>query len=127
MHLFVYGTLMRGGWLNKYLEKAEFLGEAVTMEARFDLHTNGSFPCLIEGTHKVEGELYDITPEQLKVLDRAEGYPNLYQRDTIPLGEYGAVEAIAYTYHDFHMAEHKRYKGPLIRQDEEANTKRWVG
>lgn len=127
MHLFVYGTLKRGGALNRLLKDAEYMGEAITHEACFDLDTGGSYPRLVDGLYKVKGELYNVDSETLARMDRAEGYPHLFDRNTVSLGQDAAVDALVYTYHDYHPAVEKRYKGPLIGTDGILNAKYWVG
>lgn len=89
---FVYGTLMRGMSNHKILiqEAIESIEPAVVENKDLYIHECGRFPCMLEGTGKVVGEIVTIKPEYLnisiKLLDRLEGYygpnndMNLYHR-----------------------------------------------
>jgi gamma-glutamylcyclotransferase (GGCT)/AIG2-like uncharacterized protein YtfP len=67
--MFLNGTAMRGGALHHLLGEAEFLGPTQTA-ARYRFHAvAGSYPALEDvgaGGASVEGELYDMTYEQLR-------------------------------------------------------------
>lgn len=84
-YVFVYGTL-RKNERNHYLLKGSTLiaGQACTKGELFD--TGASYPAMKESTTKmVYGELYLVSEEQLRVLDRLEGYDperqhNLFDR-----------------------------------------------
>lgn len=79
MLIFVYGTL-RGG--HPYMGDAEFVAEAKVKDyTLFDL---GSFPAMIpkQGSHVV-GEVWNIDPDYIEVLDRFEG--GAYIRRRIPV------------------------------------------
>lgn len=89
---FVYGTLMRGMCNHKILaQKAiENIEPAVVEGKDLYIHKCGIFPCMVEGTGKVFGEIITIKLEYLdtsiKLLDKLEGYygpnndKNLYHR-----------------------------------------------
>lgn len=72
--IFVYGSLKRGYALHHLLNAATALGTART-QPLYRLFDLGSYPGLVEWPDGVEvvGELYEVTAEQLKVLDEAEG------------------------------------------------------
>lgn len=77
--VFSYGTLMRGqrADLRNYFG-GEFIGEH---EVQGTLYSLGTFPYLVlKGDNSVKGELFSVTPDQLKEIDEYERYPNLYQR-----------------------------------------------
>jgi gamma-glutamylcyclotransferase (GGCT)/AIG2-like uncharacterized protein YtfP len=79
--LFVYGTLLRGFPLHKYLRKGgvRYLGKAKIHGRLYDL---GQFPGALPSespAEEIEGELYELSDptEQLKELDEVEEfYPN---------------------------------------------------
>lgn len=98
LHLFVYGTLMRGGCRHELLAGQHFLGVARTVP-RYALYDLGAYPglvrCITDGG-VVEGELYEIDVGLLPALDRAEGAPELYRREELELADFGL--AFAYIY-----------------------------
>ncbi|UDY80724.1 gamma-glutamylcyclotransferase [Geobacillus phage GR1] len=89
---FVYGTLMSGMSNHNILiqEAIENIEPAIVEKKDLYIHECGRFPCMLEGTGKVLGEIITIKPEYLnisiKLLDRLEGYygldddMNLYHR-----------------------------------------------
>jgi gamma-glutamylaminecyclotransferase len=83
-HLFVYGTLKRGGRLNSHLKDCEFIQEDVTKLKKYKMFSVGDrFPAVTDwkGTCAIKGEIYRVTPEVMKRLDEVEGVPHLYRRD----------------------------------------------
>lgn len=102
--IFVYGTLKRGDVRAAALAGGRFLGEART-EPRYRLYDCGEYPALVgvaageEGV-AVEGEVYEVTPEDLARLDEVEGVTEaLYVRGPIallPPFSQDAVEAYFY-------------------------------
>ncbi|MCM3719052.1 gamma-glutamylcyclotransferase family protein [Fictibacillus phosphorivorans] len=101
--VFVYGTLRKGEKYAYYLNKAECLGENCTIEGTL-YDTGGGYPALLCENSKipVKGELYKITADQLKELDKLEEYEedgthNLYERITVKVTtEDGEKDAIVY-------------------------------
>lgn len=82
--VFVYGTLLRGEVNHGLLADAELLGVHRT-EPRFTLYRLGAYPGLSgAGGTAVRGEVYRVNDAGLKVLDRLEDYPRLYDRILIP-------------------------------------------
>lgn len=83
--VFVYGSLMQGFHNHHRLDGSEFLGRARTVTGGFRMLSLGSFPGLIcyEGGGHVMGEVYEVTAEVLKDLDRLEGYPRFYTRQQV--------------------------------------------
>ena len=75
-NLFVYGTLKRNEGANHFLRDCEFIGEAVSADACFDMKSNnGHFPFIFtNGNNKVGGEVYKCPTEILPYLDSYEGY-----------------------------------------------------
>ena len=82
-HLFVYGTLKRGGSNHLFLGTQKFLGEARTV-AGFTLHSLGDYPGMVRApgdTEGVTGELWSVDDACLAELDRLEGLDEgLYER-----------------------------------------------
>jgi gamma-glutamylcyclotransferase (GGCT)/AIG2-like uncharacterized protein YtfP len=74
--IFVYGVLMRGFDLHRYLSGASFVSPAT---ARGRLYDTGAYPGMIEGDGTVRGELYrfDDIAVALEVLDEIEEYDPL--------------------------------------------------
>lgn len=93
--VFVYGTLKAGYGNNRLLEKAKFIGEAVTQKA-FSLSDCG-FPYMHNGDerHPVRGEIYEIDEEILRNLDILEGVDyGHYSRGTLQAQKLGDGEAV---------------------------------
>ena len=87
MIIFVYGSLKRNKKLSYHLKNALFLGKALTCEKYpMILSKSGWYPYLIEkkgiGCH-IKGEVYNISPKILKILDRIEEVPHYYYRKQI--------------------------------------------
>jgi gamma-glutamylcyclotransferase (GGCT)/AIG2-like uncharacterized protein YtfP len=102
VHLFTYGTLMRGYALHRVLAAAVLEGEGTVQGRLLDL---GSYPGLVEGEGRVRGELYRLPdPELIATVDREEGYN--FQRGpiTVTLGDGRISRAWVY-----------RYRGPRER------------
>ena len=108
MKVFVYGTLKRGLYNHRLLTQAKYLGEGV-------LHDYGVFnmpvgyPGIKEAKGKhVIGEVYEVTDNELRMLDRLEGYSgegnkfNLYDRELVVVNVEGNIkeEAYVYVWHD---------------------------
>jgi gamma-glutamylcyclotransferase (GGCT)/AIG2-like uncharacterized protein YtfP len=74
MQLFVYGSLLRGMSLSSYMEGTRFLGPAYVKADMFYL---GFYPGIINGENIVYGELYEVSQEQLPVIDEVEDYIEL--------------------------------------------------
>jgi gamma-glutamylaminecyclotransferase len=81
MKVFVYGTLKKGFHNHALLENAKFLGWA-TLEGSHVLLDAGFPVCvpLYTGSSKVIGEVYEVTPAEMKRLDRLEGEGRMYHR-----------------------------------------------
>jgi gamma-glutamylcyclotransferase (GGCT)/AIG2-like uncharacterized protein YtfP len=81
--LFVYGTLKRGFWNHYLLDREEFIGEAETKE-KYAMYVSG-IPYVVKGepVSRIKGEVYRVSSETLKLIDRLEGHPNWYRRELI--------------------------------------------
>lgn len=85
--VFVYGTLLSGEPNHRLLARAEFVGEART-EPAFELVDLGAFPAMIPGGRSaIAGEVYTVDGPTLTNLDRLEGHPRFYIRQTIRLDD----------------------------------------
>ena len=94
--VFVYGTLKRGFCNHTLLDEAEFIGEATTVERfGFYLGADDYAPVVEEIPYlyrqpkaaneamTVHGEVWEISPATLWQLDRLEGHPDWYRRESI--------------------------------------------
>lgn len=91
--VFVYGTLKKGHYNHRLLEKARYIGPDVITGSMHDL---GSFPAVILApVGPVHGEVYEVTPEMLRRLDMLEGTPHMYQRTRVSMST--GREAWVYT------------------------------
>ena len=92
--VFVYGTLKRGYGNHQLLAvgRAHFLGTD-TIEG--SMHDLGAFPAVsLEGCGTVYGEVYVVSDETLRALDRLEGTPGFYQRTRVSMSS--GLEAWVY-------------------------------
>ena len=103
-NLFVYGTLKKGGSLHSVLgSSSEFLGVFRTIEDKFDMHDYGCPIMVLEnGSFKIKGELYKVTPEcmaRVTAVECGAGYvPFIVEvnEENYPEGE--PSKAIAFIY-----------------------------
>lgn len=95
----VYGSLRKGMYNHVLMQNAIYLGDSAVQGAT--LYDMGAFPrvALDHGESSVKVEVYEVTEEQLTLLDRLEGYKsptadNFYDRAVVntPYGQ-------AYLYH----------------------------
>lgn len=85
--LFVYGTLMQGEVNHSYLRNAQYMGRILT-KPDYELIDLGYFPALLKkGNDSVHGELYEVDEDTLHRIDRLEGNPHFYYRDTVFLDD----------------------------------------
>ena len=99
----VYGTLKKGGGLDQHLREATFLGNFTT-KPEFTMVNLGWYPGVIHsGTTPIVGEVYEISDETFKMLDRVEGYPTLYTREEIET-PYGVAWMYIYNVHKIDSA-----------------------
>ena len=86
--IFVYGSLKRGYSASSFLAEQRFIAEAHTGPA-YRMFDYGGFPGLVEDSdhgYIVEGEVWEIAPDCLSLLDQYEGLDEgLYIRSTAKL------------------------------------------
>ncbi len=103
MRLFVYGTLKKGMPAHEvFLGNALFLGEAVTVEqyALYEvIDDDHRYPALVlwEHLYSIRGELYEVSEDDLRRIDKYEGAPVWYERVKVLVNCNGRI-AEAYTY-----------------------------
>lgn len=96
----VYGTLRKGCGNDYLLSGARFLGKTLTSNM-YTLRSLGGCPAVDKSvlTHHVVVEVYEVSPEELKRLDRLEGYTSeddyWYNRTLTETVDYGP----AFMYH----------------------------
>lgn len=100
IRVFVYGTLKAGRGNHRLLEKATFDGIAEIGQDNFIMLNLGAYPAIIRSKDgpTIKGETYLVDEATLKRLDWLEGYPNLYNRETILVHreDGSSVEALVY-------------------------------
>jgi gamma-glutamylcyclotransferase (GGCT)/AIG2-like uncharacterized protein YtfP len=111
--LFLYGSLMRGESNAAHLAGAIFVAEARTA-AGYQLHDLGPYPGMRRGQGQVEGELWLVSPRQLRQLDAFEEHPHRYRRERITLE--GGEIAFAYLHCDPEVAPGPRIAGGSWRR-----------
>lgn len=79
MRFFAYGTLKSTHSRGNTLEYS--LG-MLRVSLPYKMVSLGPFPGLVpdENYHQITGELFDISTEELDILDMIEGYPDFYTR-----------------------------------------------
>jgi gamma-glutamylcyclotransferase (GGCT)/AIG2-like uncharacterized protein YtfP len=86
--VFVYGSLKRGERNHHWIAAGTYRGEALLPGAR--LYDLGPFPMAVasdDPADTIAGELYAVTPAMLAALDRFEGVPRLYERQSWRLAD----------------------------------------
>lgn len=86
VYVFVYGTLKRGEANHGVMESAsgEFVSESKL--AGYYMVNTPWYPFAAKSDNDddyIEGELYKVPADKLHILDTLEGYPQLYDRDTV--------------------------------------------
>ena len=87
-HVFVYGSLKIGGWLNGYLKDAKLVRITKTRDPGWSLVNTGQYPAMVVGNAYVKGQVYEIPDALLPHLDHAEGVPHLFKRGRIMLDDW---------------------------------------
>jgi gamma-glutamylcyclotransferase (GGCT)/AIG2-like uncharacterized protein YtfP/lysophospholipase L1-like esterase len=99
VRIFVYGTLKRGGCRCHVLKDQRFIAAAMTV-AKYRMYNTGSYPAMVEDEDgiQVEGEVWEVDDECLRLLDAIEAVPDLYARKTVSLMEPGMDGVQTYIY-----------------------------
>ena len=101
VNVFVYGTLRQGEPFHHLLGEARLIATTRTAP-HFSLVNLGEYPGMIDGgTSAVVGEVFEVGRSLIPILDRYEGYPELYDRRTIILSN--GVSAQTYILHPTHQ------------------------
>lgn len=104
-HVFVYGTLRRGGVNHHVLAGvgARWVANARTAEKRTVIDL-GPYPALLardeaRDAAPIEGELFEVDDDGIEAIDAFEGVPDLYRRERIGVvTEAGPADAWAYVF-----------------------------
>lgn len=101
-HLFVYGTLKKGNGNHRLLERAQFLGNAISADKHYLLHGLAllEFPgAKRDFLAPIKGELYIVpTASEWQRLDRLEGHPRVWRRMIRPFVTEAGREFDAWVY-----------------------------
>jgi len=97
MHkIFVYGTLMAGCGNHRLLKDSKFLQGGRTLP-HFTMISLGGFPGVLpDGKNAIEGEVYEVSDQDLIHLDQLEGHPDWYRRTPTRLQDGTEVEIYLY-------------------------------
>ena len=95
--IFVYGTLLKGRSNYEAFLSPEDLIFRGEIEG-FDMYELGGFPGIVHGKGIVKGEVYSVTPEQLKRINSLEGEGHLYNKELVSVEGYDGDYEDAYVY-----------------------------
>lgn len=102
----VYGTLRKEEGNHFLLEESAYRGRGITKEKGVMYGRGKGFPILRipakegeEGATNIHVEVYEVTPDILRLLDRLEGYPSWYTRTPFKVIRRGRGEVEAFIYH----------------------------
>ena len=98
--IFVYGSLKKNQSAHEFLttHQATFLKEAVTTP-NYHIYSISWFPGMVVDelvSGGVHGEVYEVSDECMRQLDRYEGAPSLFRREEVTLAD--GDTAIAYLF-----------------------------
>lgn len=81
VYLFVYGTLMRNQCNHYIIDCCVFIGRGYTKE-KYSLHMKGNIPFMHddEGISEIYGEIYMVTSDIMKDIDKLECNGDWYTR-----------------------------------------------
>ena len=100
-YIFVYGTLRKELHNNWLLDKDTYICKTTTTNLFYMVATKSKAYPFISNTPilyvspapcKIVGELYDVSPSTLKILDSLEGHPHTYTRHSIDVD--GCLEVV---------------------------------
>lgn len=119
MYLFCYGSLKKGRHNHGYLADSTFVGNFITSDA-FSLIVS-DLPFLVRRRSRlggIRGEVYKVSPDDIRRLDALEGHPDYYQRELITVyneENNEALEVYAYIYPDV-FNKHFNHKYRICRE-----------
>ena len=100
-YVFVYGTLKEGYSNSTLLQSSRLDRQAMTVN-RYRMKCNGYYPSVLrdpENSGRILGEVYEVTDETLKQLDRLEGTSSgLYYRDQVQVKDCSNEVTTAWMY-----------------------------
>ena len=98
--LFVYGTLMRGEFNHHYLSNSHYVDSA-TIKG-YDMYSLGSFPAITMGDNLIIGELYEVSQEDMQLIDELEGEGHFYYKkcETVTVRDGKTSFAFVYVFCD---------------------------
>jgi gamma-glutamylcyclotransferase (GGCT)/AIG2-like uncharacterized protein YtfP len=83
--IFVHGRLRQGKPGDTQIAAGSFMGKGVTIETFSLYHTNGKALITKRPVSSVIGEVYEVSSELLKILDRSEGHPHVNKREQVQI------------------------------------------
>jgi gamma-glutamylcyclotransferase (GGCT)/AIG2-like uncharacterized protein YtfP len=94
-HLFVYGTLKKGGSGVQLLSGCDWLGKAAVQGTLYNI--DGRFPALmLYGVTSVQGEVWRCPFEKLAALDAHEGLGDgMFRRVAVQVGDFACWTYVA--------------------------------
>ena len=81
--IFAYGTLMKGLGNHRLLEGQKFIANAITSEKYAMFFSAVPFVNPNYSRNHILGEVWEVSPEALILLDKLEGHPDWYVRTPI--------------------------------------------
>lgn len=81
--IFAYGTLKKGFSNHDILKRSKFIGTGFTTE-KYSMYQDG-IPYVVkeEAVSNIQGEVYSVDSDILKILDRLERHPDWYCRKQV--------------------------------------------
>lgn len=83
--IFVHGKFRQGQSGNAQIAAGSFAGKGSTIETYSLYQMNGKALITKRPVSSVIGEVYEITEELLKVVDRSEGHPHVNKRELVQI------------------------------------------
>ncbi len=119
----VYGSLKKGFYNHHHLSGAEFIGEGGTDSIYEMYKIQRSYPGVTDGESKIQVEVYAVTESELRRLDRLEGHPSFYKRETanITLNNGEKISAFVYKLPRSYKSENS-----LVLSEDEKGRKIWL-
>ena len=87
---FAFGSNLHLSQMATRCPESRFIGFAILPSYRFQINQRGFANVVPSPEHQVEGLCYLLSPDDRSSLDRSEGVPTAYQRQTLPIQVYVA-------------------------------------